>query len=177
VANAGQRKGVVADTAYHVFRLPQIPPGYAGARMERVQPTKADDVSGQWWRNMPGLIGLPEHEAERWRQGSEFRGGHEGKIDLQSAGQEKYAVNPCAGLDVKMMNSEVLGIHMCRPIGEDIRQLGGIDNAESEIDVRPPVFAFGCRRTSDGSTANAPVACGVVDEVGAQSGALFRSKH
>jgi len=38
VANASQGKRVVADTAYHVFRLPQMPSGDATPRMERVQP-------------------------------------------------------------------------------------------------------------------------------------------
>src|ERR1700681_4607402 len=94
VANAGQCKRGVADTADHVFRLPQISSGDAIPRMECVQPAKANDVPGRRWRNMPGLIRLPEHKAEGWRQGPEFRRGHEGEIDLQSAGEKKHAVNP-----------------------------------------------------------------------------------
>ena len=82
VANARQRERVVADTAYHVFRLPQVSSSNATPRMECVQPGKANDISKRWWRNMPGLIRLSEHKPECWRQGTKFFCGHEGEIDL-----------------------------------------------------------------------------------------------
>jgi hypothetical protein len=44
VANASQRKRIVADTAYHVFRLPRVSSCYAAAGVKCVQPAKADDV-------------------------------------------------------------------------------------------------------------------------------------
>lgn len=46
VADAGQSKRVVADGAYHVFRLPQILSGNAAPRMECVQPGKTHDIAG-----------------------------------------------------------------------------------------------------------------------------------
>jgi hypothetical protein len=70
---------------------------------------------------MPGLIRLSEHKAERWRQGSELRRRHESEIDLQSAGEEEYAVNPTAGRDVKMIQGEMSMAHVRRPIGKHIR--------------------------------------------------------
>src|SRR5664279_29356 len=145
--------------------------------MECVQPAKANDVCRRRWRNMPGLIRLSEHKAERWRQGSELRRGHESEIDLQSAGEEEHAVNPRAGNDVKMIQGEMLMAHLRRPIGEHIRQFGGIADAKSEIYVRPPVCESGCRRPGYRSASDAPVAGGVFQEVEAQALAFFRSKH
>src|ERR1017187_6804565 len=103
--------------------------------MECVQPTQADDVQRLRERSMPGLIRPSGHEAERWGQGAEFRGGDEGQIDLESAREQKYPVNPGTGFHVKMMQGQMLVVHARRPIGEDTRQPGGIDNAKSEVDV------------------------------------------
>jgi hypothetical protein len=126
---------------------------------------------------MPRLIRPSGHEAERWRQGSEFGAGDESKINLQSALEEKYPVNPGAGLHVNMMQGEMPVVHARSPIGEDIRQLGGVDNAKSEINVRPPVFPSGRSRTSDCSTTDATVTRGVFKTVGAQVIAFFRRKR
>jgi hypothetical protein len=177
VANAGQRQRGVADAAYHVFRLPHISSGDASPRMKCVQPAKANDVPRRRWRYMPGLIRLPEHKAECWRQGSEFRRGHEGEIDLQSAREKKHAVNPLAGPDVKMMQGEMPMVHVRRPIGEDIRQFGGIADAKSEIYVRPPVFVCGGRGASDRGATDALVTGGVFQKARPQASSFFRSKH
>jgi hypothetical protein len=127
---------------------------------------------------MPWLIRLSGHEAERWRQGSELRAGDEGQINLQSAREEKYSVNPGAGLHVKMMQGEMPIVHARSSIGEDIREFGGISNTKSEINVRPSVFTFGRGRTSDRSAADAPVTGGIFKELGAQmSTFFFRRKH
>jgi len=126
---------------------------------------------------MPGLIRLPEHKAECWRQGSEFRRGHEGEIDLQSAREKKHAVNPLAGPDVKMMQGEMPMVHVRRPIGEDIRQFGGIADAKSEIYVRPPVFVCGGRGASDRGATDALVTGGVFQKARPQASSFFRSKH
>lgn len=66
VAHAGQRKGVVADCADHVFRLPQVFSGDAAARVECIQPGQTDDFLGCRRRNMPRLIRLSEHKLKRW---------------------------------------------------------------------------------------------------------------
>ena len=141
VANAGQRKCVVADSAYYVFRLPQFPSGNRGSHMECVQPGIANDIAGRWWRSMLRLIRFAEDKPECGSQGAEFCRGDEGKINLQSAGQKKYAINPSPGFDVKMMQGEMLTIHLRSPIGEDIRQLGCINCTKSEVYVGPPIFA------------------------------------
>src|SRR6266404_328706 len=145
--------------------------------MECVQPSKADDVQRLRWRIMSRLVRPSEHEAERWCQSSEFRSGDEGKIDLQSAREEKYPVNPGTGLHVKMMQGEMLIVHARRPIGEDVRQFRGIEDAKSEINVRPPVFTLGRSRTSDRSTTDATVTSGAFKEIEAQVSAFFRRKH
>jgi hypothetical protein len=126
---------------------------------------------------MPGLIRPSEHEAERWGQGAEFRAGDESQIDLERAREEKYPVNPGTGLHVKMMQGQMLIVHALRPIGEDTGQFGGIDNAKSEIYVRPLVFLAGRARTRDRSTADAIVAGSVFKEVEAQVSTFFRRKH
>src|ERR1039457_5056040 len=82
--------------------------------MECVQPAQATDVPRQRRWNMPGLIRLSAHKAERWRQGVELRRRHESEIDLQSAGEEEYAVNPTAGRDVKMIQGEMSMAHVDR---------------------------------------------------------------
>jgi hypothetical protein len=87
VANASQSQRVVADTTDHVFGLPQLLSCNAAPGMECVQPTKTDDVRRLRWRGMSRLVRVSEQQAERWRQGSEFRAGDEGQIDLQSAGR------------------------------------------------------------------------------------------
>src|SRR4051812_15449289 len=92
VTNAGQRKSMIADTADHVLRLPQSLSGNAGPRVEGIQPAQTYDLDSRCWLNMPGFIRSSEHQPEGRRQGSEFRRGHEGEIDLQSAGEQKYAV-------------------------------------------------------------------------------------
>src|SRR5580658_6431870 len=107
---------------------------------------------------MPGLIRLAKHQAEGWRQGSELHRGNEGEIDLQGAREEKHAVYPRAGPDVKVVQGELLAVHVLRPIGEDVRQCAGIADAKSEVYVRPPVFASGRRRASDRSASDTPVA-------------------
>ena len=177
MAKAGQRKRVVACTAYHVFRLPQVSSGNAAPCMQCVQPGKANDVTSRWWWNLPGLVRLSEHKPERRCQGSEFCRGNEGEIDLQSAREEKYAVNPLAGPDIKMMQSEVLLVHVRSPIRKDIRQLGCSADAKSEVYVRPLIFALGCRRASDRSTTDALVFRGIFQEAGAQAITFFRTKH
>src|ERR1019366_3291454 len=177
VANAGQRKRIVTDTADQVFRLPQLPPGDTGPRMDCVQAGKADEVGRRCWRNVPGLTRLPEHESECWRQGSEFRCGHECKIDLQSAGQQEHPVDPRARLDVEMMNRQVLTIHVLGPIGEDILQFGNIDDAKREVNIQPPVFAFGRCGASDRSATDTPVAGAELQKVGTQSITFFRCEY
>jgi len=169
VPNAGQRKRIVADTAYHVFRLPHLLPGNAAPRMQCVQPGKANDISRLWRRSLPGLIRFSELKLECGRQGSKFCRGYEGEIDLQSAREEKYTVNPPAGPNVKMMQGEMLLIHVRSPIREDIQQFGGIAYAKGEIYVRPAIFACGCRRASDCSTTDALVFGGVFQKAGAQA--------
>jgi hypothetical protein len=71
----------------------------------------------------------------------------------------------------------MLIVHARRPIGEDIRQFSGIDNAKSEINVRPLVFTFGRSRPSDRGTTDATVTRGAFKEGEAQMGAFFRRKH
>ena len=80
-------------------------------RRAHLTPDIADTVAAK-------LVG---EMAERWRQGSKLRRGHEGEIDLQSAGEEKYAVNPRAGRNVKMVQGEMPMVHARRPIGEHVR--------------------------------------------------------
>jgi len=145
--------------------------------MERMQPPKADEVQRLRGRSVTGLIRPSEHEPEGRRQRSEFRSGDEGQINLQSAREEKYPVNPGAGLHVKMMQRQMPIVHSRGPIGEDIRQIAGIDNAKSEIDVRPPVFTFGRSRASDRSTTDAAISGRAVKEFEAQAITFFRRKH
>jgi len=126
---------------------------------------------------MQGRIRLPEYQAEGWRQGPEFCRGYEGEIHLQSAWEKKHTVNPPAGPDVKMMQGEMLTVHVRCPISQDIRQFGAVVNAKSEIYVRPWVFPFRGRRASDRGTTYALVAGGVFQKAGPQASALLRSKH
>src|SRR5271154_1448589 len=109
--------------------------------MKCVKPTKANRVFRLRRRNVPGLIRSSEHQAERGCQGTELRRWHEGEIHLQRAWKEKHAVNPSAGQDVKMIQGEVLMVHVRRPIGEGVRHFGSIAHAKGEIDVRPLVLA------------------------------------
>src|ERR1035438_9935313 len=116
--------------------------------MQRIEPAKANNVPKRRWRNLPGLVRLPEYQAERRRQGSELRSGHECQIDLQRAGEQEYAVNPRAGEDIHMMQGGMLLVHIRRPVDEDVRHLVGIAYGKGEIDVRPLVLASVCRRAS-----------------------------
>jgi len=56
-----------------------------------------------------------------------------------------------------------------RTLGE----FGCIPDAKSEINVRPPVFAFLRSRTSDGGATNASITGGVIKEFGAQASTFF----
>src|SRR5205823_14749410 len=124
-----------------------------------------------------GFIRRAEYEPECWRESSEFCRGHEGKIDLQSAREEKYAVDPGTGCDIQMMHGKVPIVHVRRPVGEDVRQFGHIGYRKGEIDIRPLVLAFLRRRACDRTTAYARVTSGVCEQVGAQAATLFGGKH
>ena len=90
---------------------------------------------------MPGLVRFARDEPEGRRQSSEFRRRNKGEVDLQSAREQEYAINPRASIDVEMIQSLMLIVHMCRPFGQNIRQLAGISNTKGEIYIRPSIFA------------------------------------
>src|SRR5450631_2664231 len=119
------------------------------------------------------LIGLAGHQPEGWRQGPEFRRGNEGEIDLQSAGEQEYAINPRTGMDVKMIESLMPVVHVGGPIGQDIRQLAGIPDSKGEIYIRPSIFARRCRRAGNRGARDALIIYGASQETGAQALTFF----
>ena len=94
MADASQRESMVADTANHVFGLPQTRSRYATPCVKRIQPSHADDVTGSRRGTLPRITSRSENEPEGRRHRPEFRRWYESQIDLQSIGKKKYAVKP-----------------------------------------------------------------------------------
>src|SRR5271165_5998829 len=118
-AKAGQSERMVAESAYHVFRSPQLSSVNAAPRVERAQPCQADDFLKLRPLNFTGFIRLSKHKAERWRQSSKICPSHESQIYLQCAGKEKYKVNPLAEFNFEMMQGLILLVHVGSPFRDN----------------------------------------------------------
>ena len=145
--------------------------------MHRVEPRQPDQAGRGCVRRRARFPGRSEHQAETRGQRPEFRRGNQGQIHLQRAGQQKGPVNPGAGLDVGVMHRSVPPIETCRPVCQNIRHPGPVRHRESQVDVRPPVFAPRCRRARNRGAGNPPVAGGIFEKFRSQPRAFFRGKH
>ncbi len=131
MAKAGEREGIIAYSADHVFRLPSFSTGDAAARMKRVEPAEADEVSRRGRRKGLSRLRVAEYEAKALRQRPEFSRPNKRQIHLQRTREEKHPIHPGAGLDVEVMQGAVARIHEFGPVGEGCCQLRGISDPES----------------------------------------------
>ncbi len=73
MAKTGKYNQVIADAAYHVFRLPSLSSGNRTSRMERIQPSHAYRRIWLRWHDVQRVVSFTKHQSERRRQGAKFR--------------------------------------------------------------------------------------------------------
>ena len=175
VAEAEEGEELVAHAGEHVFGLPGFVAGDGGADVEGVEPGHAGELFGLGLGLCGGFVGVAVEELESWGEGAEFLGRDEGEIDLEGVFEEEDAVEPGAELEVEVAEGGVVCVHGFGPVVEDGIEGGGV--GEGEVDVGPLVFGVGGGGAGDGGGGDAGIGFGLLDEAGAEGGAVGGSEH
>jgi hypothetical protein len=177
MAQAGERKDVIPDTADHVLRLPYPAARDARPRVQRVEPAQANELRrGGRVRHRP-LRRAAEQQPERRRDGTELRRRCESDVHLQGAGQQGHAVDGRAAGHVQVIQGPVIAVHQVGPVGYNRSDVGPGGDAERQVNVRPAVLGSPRRRPGQRGARDALVGAGGRDQRVPQMLAFFGREH